>query len=99
MAAVGADDVDALLGQVGVQLVYLLLGDVDLLERCRDLVERQVAVLLAVGDQPPQLVELVGRGAIGKQNLVVDPSALLVGASPARREIRLDPTAVRLVWM
>jgi len=53
VAAVGADDVDALLGQVGVQLVYLLLGDVDLLERCRDLVERQVAVLLAVGDQPP----------------------------------------------
>jgi hypothetical protein len=49
--AVGADDVDALLVEVAVELLDLLLGDLDLLEGGRDLLERQDALLVPLGDQ------------------------------------------------
>jgi len=58
-----------------VQLVDLLLGDLDLLERRGDLVEGQKTALLAVGDQTPELVELMDGSAVRQQNLVLDPSA------------------------
>jgi hypothetical protein len=81
--AVGADDVDALLGEVVVQFLDLLLGDLDLLESRGDLVEGQAAALLTVGDEAAKLVELVDRGLIRQQNLVVDRSAPL-GPVPPR---------------
>jgi hypothetical protein len=77
-----------------VQLVHLLLGDLDLLQGGRDLVERQKATLVAVGNQPPQLVQILDRGAISKQNLVVDPSALL-GVPPARQHAPARPLGPR----
>ena len=67
-AAVGLDDVDPVLVQVGVQLLDLLLGDLDLLEARRDLLEGQEAALLALGDQRPQLIELRDRSLIGQQH-------------------------------
>jgi hypothetical protein len=56
--AIGADDIDALLVQVLVQLLHLLLGDFDLLEGGRDLLEGQRASLLAFGDQLTEVVHL-----------------------------------------
>ena len=56
--AVGADDVDALLVQMRVQLLDLLLGDLDLLEGGRDLLEGQEAALLTFGDELTELVHL-----------------------------------------
>jgi hypothetical protein len=41
-----------------VELLHLLLGDLDLLERGRDLLERQDALLLPFGDQRLELVEV-----------------------------------------
>ena len=41
------DHVDAVLDQVGVQALDLLLGDLDLLERLRDLLEGEIAALAA----------------------------------------------------
>ncbi len=51
-----ADDVDPLLDQVRVQALHLLLGDLHLLERGGDLLERQVALLLALGNERLQLL-------------------------------------------
>ena len=51
-----------------MQLLDLLLGDLDLLEAGRDLVERQEPPLLALGDQRTQLVELRDRGLVAQQN-------------------------------
>jgi hypothetical protein len=77
LLAVGADDVDALIGQVGVQLLDLLLGDLDLLERRGDVVEGQKAAFLAVCDETAELVELVDRCLVRQQNLFIDRSAPL----------------------
>jgi hypothetical protein len=59
-----------------VQLLELLLRDVDLFERRGDLVERQVAAFLPVGNQTTQFIQFMNRCAISKQNLVVDLSTL-----------------------
>jgi len=66
-----------------VQFLDLLLGDLDLLESRGDLVEGQAAELLTVGDEAAKLVELVDRGLIRQQNLVLDRSAPL-GPVPPR---------------
>ena len=55
------EQVDALLLQVAVQLAHLLLGDVDLFQTGRHLLDRQVAAFLTTGDQQPKLVELPDR--------------------------------------
>jgi len=47
-----------------MQLLHLLLGDFDLLERRGDLVERQESPLLAIRDQPAELIELIDRRAV-----------------------------------
>jgi hypothetical protein len=60
-----------------VQLLKLLLGDLYLLERGRDVVERQVAPLLTVRDQPTQLIELMNGCLVRQQNFVLDCSAPL----------------------
>jgi len=65
------------LGEVEVQLLELLLGDLDLLQRGRDLVERQKPALLTVRDQRPKLVQLVDGGFVRQQNLILYPSAPL----------------------
>ena len=57
--AVLGDDVDAVLDQVGVEVLHLLLGDLDLLERPGDLLEGQVAALAALGDERPKLVRVL----------------------------------------
>jgi hypothetical protein len=77
LLAVGADDVDALVGQVGVQLLDLLLGDLDLLERRGDLVEGQKTAFLPICDETAELVELVDRRLVRQQNLFLDRSAPL----------------------
>jgi len=59
-----------------VQLTELLLRDLDLLQRGRDLVECQIATFLAVGNEAAQLLQLVDRCPISQQNLVVDASTL-----------------------
>ncbi len=70
--AVGVDDLDPVLVQVRVQLLDLLLGDLDLLEACRDLRERQKAPLLPFGDQRSQLFELRDRRLVAQQNDLVN---------------------------
>ena len=52
------DDVDRRLEQVRAELHDLLLGDLDLLEARRDLLERQIAPLAALGHQRPQLLDV-----------------------------------------
>jgi len=97
VAAVGADDVDALLRQEQVQLAKLLLGDIDLLERRRDVVERQKAALLALRDQGPKLIQFMDGRLVSQQNFRLDRSAPLRAALPSmpdgsrasRREQRL----------
>jgi hypothetical protein len=76
MAAVGTDDVDALLGQVRVQLLDLLLRDLDLLQCGGDVVECQKAPLLPVRDKRPKLVQFVDRRLVRQQNLILDRTAL-----------------------
>ena len=44
-----------------MQLAHLLLGHLDLLEARGDLLERQEAALLAVGDETAQLLDLEER--------------------------------------
>jgi len=60
-----------------MQFLDLLLGDLDLLERGRDLVEGQKAALLTIRDQTAKLVELVNRGLVSQQDFVLDRSAPL----------------------
>ena len=64
---VGLDDLDPLLVEVGVQLLDLLLGDLDLLEACGDLLEGQKAALLPLRDQPAELIELRDRCLVTEQ--------------------------------
>jgi hypothetical protein len=59
-----------------VQLAHLLLGDLDLLQGGRDLVERQKAPLLTIRDERPKLVQLVDRRFVSQQNFILDDSAL-----------------------
>jgi hypothetical protein len=84
VATVGTDDVDALLRQVRAQLAQLLLRDVDLLQRAGDVVERQIAPLLALRDQGPKLVQFMDRRLVRQQNLIVDRSAPLRCLCPSR---------------
>ena len=53
-----ADDVDAVVDQVGVKAPDLLLGDLDLLERRGDLLESQETLVLALRDQRADLLEI-----------------------------------------
>ncbi len=55
-AIVAGDDLHAVFLQVGVELEDLLLGELDLLERRRDLLEGEVAALLADGHEPAHLI-------------------------------------------
>jgi hypothetical protein len=52
-----------------VELHDLLLGDLDLLEGGRDLLEAQDALLLAFGDESAELVELRDRLLVNEQCL------------------------------
>ena len=54
-----------MLDQVRVQSRDLFLGDLDLLEGGRDLLEGQVAALAAKADQTPQLLDLQDRAVCG----------------------------------
>ncbi|CAA9528420.1 MAG: hypothetical protein AVDCRST_MAG67-4264 [uncultured Solirubrobacteraceae bacterium] len=60
-----------------MQLLELLLRDLHLFECPRDLVEREKAALLPIGDERSQLVELVDRRLVRQQNFVFDASAPL----------------------
>ena len=60
-----------------MQLAQLLLRDLDLFERGGDVLERQKAALLAIRDQRPKLIQLVNRGFVRQQNLILDCSAPL----------------------
>ena len=73
-----------------MQLPQLLLGDLDLLQRGGDLLERQEAALLALRDQRPKLVQLVDRRLVRQQHLVLDRSAPL-GAGPCKHCTTDDP--------
>ena len=66
--AVGGHHVDPVLHEVRVQVADLLLGHLDLLETPGDLLEGQVAALLALGDQRAQLLDLEERrlGLLGQ---------------------------------
>ena len=64
--AVGLDHVDSVLVQVGVQLLDLLLGYLNLLEALLDLAEGQISPLLRLYDQRSQLVELRDRGVVAQ---------------------------------
>jgi hypothetical protein len=66
--SVGLDDVDALLLEVGVQLLELLLGDLDFFKSRFDLPESQEPSLLSLGDQRPQLVKLRDRSLVRQQD-------------------------------
>jgi len=59
--AVLGDHVDSVLDQVGVQLGDLLLADLHLLERRRDLLEGEIPPLAAERDEAAHLLELHGR--------------------------------------
>jgi GTP cyclohydrolase I/GTP cyclohydrolase-4 len=86
-AAVRADDVDALLVEVRVQLGELLLRDLDLLERRRDLLEGQEPPVLALADERAQLLQLVDRRLVREQRFGLDSSAPL--------RFRPDPCVTR----
>ncbi len=77
VAPVGTDDVDALVRQVGVQLVQLLLGDLHFLERRGDVVERQEPALVAFRDQRAKLVQLIDRRFVRQQHFCLYWSAPL----------------------
>ena len=62
--AVLGDHVDAVLDQVRVEAGDLLLGDLHLLQRRRDLLEGQVAALAAQRDQAAQLLDLGDRALL-----------------------------------
>ena len=66
--AVGGHHVHAVLHEVRVQVADLLLGDLDLVETAGDLLEREIAALLALGDQRAQLLDLEERrlGLLGQ---------------------------------
>jgi len=68
---IGADDRDALLVEVGVQLLDLLLGDLHLLQAGFDLGEGQKSPFLTGRDQRPQLVELHNRSLVAQKNDLV----------------------------
>jgi len=50
--------------------VHLLLGDLDLFQRSRDLVEGEEAPLVSFGDQRTQLIQLVDGRLVRQQNLL-----------------------------
>ena len=60
------EDVDAGFLEVTVERPELLLGDLRLLERGRDVLDGQEAALLALGDQCPQLVDLGDRRLVSQ---------------------------------
>jgi hypothetical protein len=47
--------------EIGVELVHLFLGGVQLLEHARDRVDREVAAFVALGDQNREIVSLGDR--------------------------------------
>jgi hypothetical protein len=59
--AVPRDHINPVLDQVGVQALDLLLGHLDLRERPRDLLERQVSPLTTLRDQPAQRLDVAER--------------------------------------
>ena len=67
--AVGADHVDALAFEIGVQLRDLLLGDLHLFQRGGDLLERQETALLTFGNKRTELVDLRD-GRVARQQCV-----------------------------
>jgi hypothetical protein len=58
---------DVVVEQVGVEVLELLLGELDLLERRGHLVERQVALFLTFLDERLELVD-VGQGDVDGQH-------------------------------
>ena len=58
------NDVDALVVEIGVELLNLLLTDLGLLEPRLDLIEGQVTRLLSLRDQWPQLLQFHDRSVI-----------------------------------
>jgi hypothetical protein len=60
-----------------VQLLNLLLGDIDLLERGADVIEREKSPLLTIRDEGSKLVQFMDRSFIRQQNIILDYSAPL----------------------
>ena len=67
--AIGADDVDPFAFQVRMQLRDLFLRDLHLFKRGGDLLERQEATLLTLGDQRTELVDLRD-GRVARQQCI-----------------------------
>lgn len=57
-----------------MELGHLFLGDVDLLERALELLERQEPAFLRFGDQRSQFVDLIDRRLVRKKYLGSDLS-------------------------
>ena len=62
------------LQEVSVQVADLLLGDLDLLEAGRDLLEREIAALLALGHERAQLLDLEERRLVPRLDQQRTPS-------------------------
>ena len=83
---VARDHVDADLGQVAVQVPQLVVGEVDLLEACGDLVVGQVATLLTFRDQFAKL--LAFQCCVGEKRFL---SCCQLSASLSLRTRALSP--------
>ena len=83
------DDLDAGFQEVSVEVADLLLRDLDLLETGGDLLERQVAALASLGDQPraaPRPRESAPRRS--SKSMLLHPSCLILLRQPASRPCR-----------
>ena len=65
---VDLEHLDPLFVEVGVELLHLLLGYLDLLQRSRNLLERQEAALLPVRDQVAEFLKLRDRCVVRQQH-------------------------------
>jgi hypothetical protein len=62
LLGVRIEQLDVVVEQVGVEVLELLLGELDLLQRRGDLVVGQVALVVAFLNQRPQLLDVRKRG-------------------------------------
>src|SRR5204862_1366840 len=93
--AVGADHVDSVLLQIRMELSHLFLGDLDLLEALRDLLEGQEAALLALADKGSKLLDLSDRSFIREQCLWLRTHvATFVDATSGQRAVPGQPSPV-----
>ncbi len=87
--AVLADHVDALLDQVRVQALHLLLRHLDLLERRGDLLEGEIALVLALRDERPKLLRLPQKLYRAVRRGVPRPLGMLLLAPVGQQNVSL----------